>query len=268
MSSTFAMCTRSFSKSSNHLSRASDLIVQSGHSVRLFVRLPRRRGNATSLHTHPGQPAHHIALPPSPDDIYTRFYSWGVLHYTCKANLLCAHLQHGVSHTNTRMKTCTYLHLKCTEVVKSRPGLAEAGECKQVLISLVPFQWKDSELNITYTRSVYPGARHRPRAMFNQSGCRLNQRVALHIQYCCLYCQVNYHGGECILSGKCIKMSTCVHLLIGILKRHWLYNECSARLKAGSSTKAGAFLFPFARHIILCLSNARTFLSCFVTPAQ
>lgn len=82
MSSTFAMCTRSFSKSSSHLSRAgSDLIVQSGHSVRLFVRLPRRCGNATSLHTHPGQPAHHIALPPSPDDIYTVLQLRGLALY-------------------------------------------------------------------------------------------------------------------------------------------------------------------------------------------
>lgn len=38
---------------------------------------------------------------------------------------------------------------KLSKVARSRPGLAGAGECKQVRISLVSFQWKDSELNIT-----------------------------------------------------------------------------------------------------------------------
>lgn len=123
--------------------------------------------------------------------------------YIIHAKLICcAHTcsAQSVSHANTHTRKHTFnSRLKCTEVVKSRPGLVEAGECKQVPISLVPFQWKDSELNITQTGSVYAGARHRPEAMFNQSGRKLNQRITLNIQYCWLYCQVNYHGD--ILSG-------------------------------------------------------------------
>lgn len=72
--------------------------------------------------------------------------------------------------------------LKLRKVVRSRPGLAGAGERKQVLISLVSFQGKDSELNITWTWCVYAEARQRPEAMFNQSGFKLNQRMAP--EYC------------------------------------------------------------------------------------
>lgn len=72
--------------------------------------------------------------------------------------------------------------LKLRKVARSRPGLAGAGEHKQVLISLVSFQGKDSELNITWTWCVYAEARQRPEAMFNQSGFKLNQRMAP--EYC------------------------------------------------------------------------------------
>lgn len=79
-------------------------------------------------------------------------------------------------HKHTRANG--YVRLKLGKVVRSRPGLAGAGERKQVLISLVSFQWKDSELNITWTWCVYAEARQRPEAMFNQSGPELNQRMA------------------------------------------------------------------------------------------